>query len=93
MKSAPKCIRTHVYAPAWTHMQPSVPATNDSTRIMLQKENQDTEITQVTFLPMGYIQIFDVNPMAQNKSSQIQFIYIYIHIYIYMHIYLHMCLV
>ena len=34
---------------------------------------KNTEITQMTFLPMGYMQNFGANPMAHSKSSQIPY--------------------
>ena len=37
------------------------------------KNMGNTEITQMTFLPMSYMQNFDANPMAPSNSSQIPY--------------------
>ena len=38
------------------------------------KNMKITGITQMSLLPMSYMQNFDANPMAYSKSSQIQYL-------------------
>ena len=69
---APICFRMHSYGAICRNLYQ---------KHMIQlvsccKSGENTEIAQMTFLPMGYMHDFNVNTIAHSKSSQIPYVII-----------------
>ena len=76
MKINENSFQMHPYASVCIHMEPNVAICTKKTWFNcshVAKAWKNLEITQMTFLPMGYMQNFNANPMTHSKSSRIPY--------------------